>query len=202
MLAVVPAALIFTAWDVVAIRARWWHFDPRYVSRRAVARAACRVEELLFFLVVPVCAILTFEAVRRLRPEWLAGDERAADEACARKNCCDLYRGQPVRRWCLAVAADLWLWRTTLVRRRVFWVSYAIVVAFQLVVNGILTGLSIVRYDPRASSAGGCSGPRSRTSASASRWYWSRCRPGCGWADGSGPTPSALARVPGKWVTC
>ena len=48
----------------------------------------------------------------------------------------------------LAVAADLWGWRTMLVRRRVFWVSYAIVLAFQLVVNGILTGLRIVRYDP------------------------------------------------------
>ena len=49
----------------------------------------------------------------------------------------------------LSVAADLWLWRTVLVRRRVFWMSYAIVLAFQLVVNGILTGLSIVRYAPR-----------------------------------------------------
>ena len=33
------------------------------------------LEELLFFVVVPLCAILTFEAVRRLRPGWLAGDE-------------------------------------------------------------------------------------------------------------------------------
>ena len=49
----------------------------------------------------------------------------------------------------LAVVADLGLWRTGLVRRRVFWVSYAIVVTFQLIVNGVLTGLSIVRYAPR-----------------------------------------------------
>ncbi|MBV9592760.1 MAG: lycopene cyclase domain-containing protein [Actinobacteria bacterium] len=51
----------------------------------------------------------------------------------------------------LAVAAivDLGLLRTFLLGRRVFWVSYAIVLVFQLVVNGILTGWPIVRYDPR-----------------------------------------------------
>jgi lycopene cyclase domain-containing protein len=47
----------------------------------------------------------------------------------------------------LAVVADVWVLRTALVRRRVFWVSYAIVVAFQLAVNGVLTGLDIVQYD-------------------------------------------------------
>ena len=47
-----------------------------------------------------------------------------------------------------AVLMDLVVLRTGLVRRRVFWVSYAIVLLFQLVVNGVLTGLRIVRYDP------------------------------------------------------
>lgn len=48
----------------------------------------------------------------------------------------------------LAVIADVWILRTGLVRRRGFWVSYAIIVGFQLAVNGVLTGLGIVRYDP------------------------------------------------------
>lgn len=48
----------------------------------------------------------------------------------------------------LASVLDLWILRTALLRRRVFWVSYAIVLAFQLAVNGVLTGLRIVRYDP------------------------------------------------------
>jgi lycopene cyclase domain-containing protein len=47
-----------------------------------------------------------------------------------------------------AVAVDLVLLRTMLVRRKAFWLSYAIIVGFQLVVNGLLTGLRIVRYDP------------------------------------------------------
>jgi lycopene cyclase domain-containing protein len=46
-----------------------------------------------------------------------------------------------------ALAADLLALRTRLVLRRVWWVSYAIVVFFQLVTNGVLTGRRIVRYD-------------------------------------------------------
>ena len=47
----------------------------------------------------------------------------------------------------LVVVLDLAVLRTRLLRRRVFWASYAIVVFFQLVTNGVLTGLRIVRYD-------------------------------------------------------
>jgi lycopene cyclase domain-containing protein len=46
-----------------------------------------------------------------------------------------------------AVVLDLAVARTRLVRRRAFWTAYAIVVFFQLVVNGLLTGLKVVRYD-------------------------------------------------------
>lgn len=52
----------------------------------------------------------------------------------------------------IAVAAaatlDLLVLRTRLLTRRVFWVSYVIVLGFQLLVNGVLTGVRIVRYDP------------------------------------------------------
>jgi lycopene cyclase domain-containing protein len=49
-----------------------------------------------------------------------------------------------------AIALDLAVLRTRLLTRRVFWVSYAIIVFFQLITNGILTGRDIVRYDPAA----------------------------------------------------
>jgi lycopene cyclase domain-containing protein len=45
---------------------------------------------------------------------------------------------------------DLVLLRTRLLRSRAFWVSYAIVVGFQLVTNGVLTGRGVVTYDPDA----------------------------------------------------
>jgi lycopene cyclase domain-containing protein len=49
-----------------------------------------------------------------------------------------------------AVVLDLAVLRTALVTRRAFWTAYAIVLAGQLVVNGILTGLPVVSYDPVA----------------------------------------------------
>lgn len=48
-----------------------------------------------------------------------------------------------------AVTLDLWLLRTRLLTRRAFWTAYAIMFGFQLLVNGVLTGLPIVRYTPR-----------------------------------------------------
>lgn len=49
-----------------------------------------------------------------------------------------------------AVLVDLFVLRTRLVTRKVFWATYPIVVAFQLASNGVLTGRRIVRYDPDA----------------------------------------------------
>ena len=45
---------------------------------------------------------------------------------------------------------DLLVLRTRLVTRRTYWVAYGIVLVFQLITNGILTGFEIVRYDPGA----------------------------------------------------
>ena len=50
----------------------------------------------------------------------------------------------------VAGAIDLAVTRSRLLTRTAFWVSYAIIVTFQLVVNGLLTGLPIVRYRPDA----------------------------------------------------
>lgn len=47
-----------------------------------------------------------------------------------------------------AVLVDVFLLRTRLLGRRAFWTAYAIVVFFQLIVNGVLTGRGVVRYDP------------------------------------------------------
>lgn len=49
-----------------------------------------------------------------------------------------------------AVAVDLFVLRTGLARRGVFWATYPIIFFFQLLSNGILTGRRVVRYDPDA----------------------------------------------------
>jgi lycopene cyclase domain-containing protein len=50
----------------------------------------------------------------------------------------------------LTIGLDLWAFRTSLVRRRVFWAAYAIILFFQLLTNGMFTGFGIVRYDDAA----------------------------------------------------
>jgi len=49
-----------------------------------------------------------------------------------------------------ALTVDLAVLRTRLVTRAVFWATYPIIITFQLLSNGILTGRRIVVYDPAA----------------------------------------------------
>jgi lycopene cyclase domain-containing protein len=46
------------------------------------------------------------------------------------------------------LVVDLTVYRTRMVTRKVFWAAYAIVIVFQLLMNGVLTGLDVVTYDP------------------------------------------------------
>lgn len=73
-LTVLPVAVVFTGWDLLAVRAGHWAFDLRQTVG-VVLPGGLPVEEVLFFLVVPVCCVLTLEAVRRRRPHWRVGDE-------------------------------------------------------------------------------------------------------------------------------
>lgn len=63
LLTVVPVALIFSVWDVMAMRAGHWWLDPAQTTG-VILPGGLPLDELLFFLVVPVCAVLGFEAVR------------------------------------------------------------------------------------------------------------------------------------------
>lgn len=49
-----------------------------------------------------------------------------------------------------ALLVDTVLLRTRLVTRAAFWMTYPIVLAGQVVADGILTGRGVVRYDPGA----------------------------------------------------
>lgn len=48
----------------------------------------------------------------------------------------------------LAISVDLVVLRTRILQKAVWWVAYAIVISFQFITNGILTGFGIVQYDP------------------------------------------------------
>jgi lycopene cyclase domain-containing protein len=65
LLTLVPVVVVFGAWDVAAIAAHHWSYDPGQTTA-IVLPGRLPVEELLFFVVVPTCAILGYEAVRKV----------------------------------------------------------------------------------------------------------------------------------------
>lgn len=67
--------VVFGGWDVAAVIAGDWSYDPAQTLGVRLP-AGLPLEELLFFVVVPVAAILGFEAVRAVRGSAApAGDE-------------------------------------------------------------------------------------------------------------------------------
>ena len=64
-----PVLVVFVAWDEFAIAHDQWSYDAHYLVGVTLP-GRLPLEELLFFLVVPICAVLTFEAVRARRPSW------------------------------------------------------------------------------------------------------------------------------------
>jgi lycopene cyclase domain-containing protein len=75
LISLLPVVLIFGAWDLYAIAHGSWHYDSHYVIGVRLP-GHLPLEELLFFLVIPTCAVLTLEAVRARRPDWVIGDEQ------------------------------------------------------------------------------------------------------------------------------
>lgn len=59
----VPVLVIFAGWDSIAVHHAEWWFSARYTVGLRIA--GLPVEEWLFFLVVPVCALLTYEVLGR-----------------------------------------------------------------------------------------------------------------------------------------
>lgn len=73
LLTLLPVAAVFVTWDLYAVARGQWRFD-RSQLLGVVLPGGLPVEEVLFFVVVPVAAVLTLEAVRAVRG-WPVGDE-------------------------------------------------------------------------------------------------------------------------------
>jgi lycopene cyclase domain-containing protein len=77
LLSLAPVVVVFYAFDAFAIGRGYWTFDPASTTG-FVLPGEVPLEELVFFLVVPLAAVLTLEAVRAVRG-WDVGDARPAD---------------------------------------------------------------------------------------------------------------------------
>jgi lycopene cyclase domain-containing protein len=57
--------VVFCAWDAAAIARGHWAFSDRYTSGWLLP-FSIPVEELAFFVVIPICALLSLEACRHV----------------------------------------------------------------------------------------------------------------------------------------
>jgi lycopene cyclase domain-containing protein len=79
VLTLLVAMTPFVVWDLVGIARGHWDFSPRYTLGIDLG-GVMPLEELLFFVVIPICALLTHQAVLRLGARlWPRG--RLAREA-------------------------------------------------------------------------------------------------------------------------
>lgn len=63
--AVAPVAAVLLVWDMVAVARDHWGFSRRYTTGWDVL-PGIPLDEVVFFLAVPVCGLLTLEAVRNV----------------------------------------------------------------------------------------------------------------------------------------
>ena len=83
LLALVPELVVFLAWVLYAVAQGHWAYDDAQTLGLRLP-GGIPVEELLFFVVVPICAVLALEAVRRVT-RWDAGyPAEDVDRAAAR----------------------------------------------------------------------------------------------------------------------
>ncbi|MDQ4085827.1 MAG: lycopene cyclase domain-containing protein [Actinomycetota bacterium] len=79
--ALLPVVALFCVWDVVGIARGHWSYSAVYTTGWYLPMSM-PVEELVFFLTVPLCGLLTYEAVGRvLTSVRRSGRSRARGEA-------------------------------------------------------------------------------------------------------------------------
>lgn len=63
--AILPVAAVFLVWDAIAIAAGVWDYSPRYLTGWLLP-LRIPVEEVVFFVVIPLCALLTYGVVQTI----------------------------------------------------------------------------------------------------------------------------------------
>jgi lycopene cyclase domain-containing protein len=60
--ALLPVMAVFLIWDAIAVAGDVWWYNPRYITG-VTAPGGVPLEEVLFFVVIPLCGLLTYNAV-------------------------------------------------------------------------------------------------------------------------------------------
>jgi len=63
--ALIPVVIIFSVWDITGILRDHWSYSARFTTGVKLI-FGMPIEELVFFVVVPICGLLTYEAVGQM----------------------------------------------------------------------------------------------------------------------------------------
>jgi lycopene cyclase domain-containing protein len=69
LLSLLPISLGFLIWDAYAIAQGHWYFDQKQVTG-INGPFNIPIEEILFFLIIPIAVLMTLEGVARIKPQW------------------------------------------------------------------------------------------------------------------------------------
>ena len=82
--ALLPVVAVFVVWDLIGIARGHWDYAARYIT--GIDLGPMPLEELVFFLAIPICTVLTWEAVGSiLRVLGASGGVRERVDAAGRE---------------------------------------------------------------------------------------------------------------------
>ncbi|PZR11818.1 MAG: hypothetical protein DI536_15890 [Archangium gephyra] len=152
--ATISASIPFIVWDALVVNRHWW-FNPAYVMPLRIF--GLPVEEYLFFCIVPLACIFTWElafAAKRERPvKWLSFAPWLVMAVTAALGAWAWSTGREYTAfslWSVGFSALMDVFAGTRVYSMVKGWAYLVTVgALTTVFNGYLTGRPIVQYDER-----------------------------------------------------
>jgi lycopene cyclase domain-containing protein len=78
-LTIAPVVVVFFGWDAYAVSQGHWWFDTDRILG-VYLPGSVPLDEILFFIAIPLASVLTLEAVRSVRG-WPAGNEDEGSDA-------------------------------------------------------------------------------------------------------------------------
>ncbi len=72
IISIIPISTLFLIWDAYAIAQGHWFFDRKQILG-IYGPFGIPLEEFLFFIIIPIAAIMTIEAVTKVKPHWKSG---------------------------------------------------------------------------------------------------------------------------------
>ena len=151
-LSIIPFAIIFILWDIFAVSAGHWSFNPEFVGK--ITLFALPLEEILFFFCIPFSCIFIYECVSFVVPDktfrvsrfiWIIPALISSATAFIFRE--KGYTFLAFSAFSLFFLSGTFFFPQTLASSRFWLANLAILIPF-CIINGILTALPVVRYSP------------------------------------------------------